>query len=164
MTGMTQPTVAPVQKSITVRADPARAFKVFTEDFDSWWPREHHIGNSPLKRAVIESKVGGRCYNEQQDGTDCDWGQILVWDPPHRFVLAWKITPDWKYQPDLALSSEIEVTFTAVAGGTRVDLEHRHFERQGPGAAQMRAGVDSPNGWGALMQLYADRVQRESED
>jgi uncharacterized protein YndB with AHSA1/START domain len=154
--------VAPVRKSITVRASVERAFKVFTEDFDSWWPRGHHIGSSPMTRGVIEPRVGGRCYSEQQDGTECDWGQILVWDPPHRFVWAWQITADWKYQPDLAQSSEVEVRFTAVPGGTRVDLEHRHLERHGAGAAQMRAGIDSPNGWGDLMRIYGERVERES--
>ena len=78
----------PVRKSITVRANADHAFRVFTEGFDSWWPRGHHIGKSPLKKAIIEGKAGGRCYSEQMDGTECDWGRILVWDPPRRFVMA----------------------------------------------------------------------------
>src|SRR5262249_21719337 len=147
--------VAPVRKSVTVRTTPEKAFNVFTSGFDTWWPRSHHIGSSPMKKAIIEAKAGGRCYTEQVDGTDCPWGQVLVWEPPTRVVIAWQISPEWKYEPDLAKSSEVEITFTAEAGGTtRVDLEHRHFERHGGGAAAMAAGVDSPNGWGSLLQLY----------
>src|SRR3954469_23411919 len=130
----------PVRKSITVNATPEEAFRVFTEDFDSWWPRSHHIGKPPMTKALIETRAGGRCYTEQEDGTECDWGSILAWDPPRRFVMAWQITRAWRYEPDTAKSGEVEVTFTALAsGGTRVDLEHRFFARHGVGGATMRA-------------------------
>ena len=104
----------PVRKSITVNASVEHAFHVYTAGFDSWWPREHHIGKSPMKRAIIEGAAGGRCYSEQVDGTECDWGRILVWDPPHRFVMAWQISPSWQYEPDLAKASEVDVRFTAL--------------------------------------------------
>lgn len=156
-----QPTVAPVRKSITVKATPERAFRVFTEGFDSWWPRSHHIGKSPMKRAIVESRVGGRCYTEQEDGTECDWGTVLAWDPPRRLVMAWQITHEWGYEPDLGRSSEVEIRFTSLAdGSTRVDLEHRHFERHGAGGPSMRLSVDSPNGWGDLLVLYAARASQ----
>ena len=163
MTSSTDHSVAaPVRKSITVNASAARAFRVFTADFDSWWPRTHHIGASPMKKAIIEGKVGGRCYSEQEEGTECDWGKVLVWDPPHRFVLAWQITHDWGYQPDLAQSSEVEIRFTPTdEGGTRVDLEHRHFERHAAGAVSMRTAVDSPGGWGSLLEMFAARVANQ---
>lgn len=153
--------VLPVHKSITVKASVERAFQVYTEGFDTWWPRGHHIGEAPLETAVIEPWVNGRCYGRSIDGTECPWGKILVWEPPHRFVMAWQITPEWKHQPDLAQSSEVDVRFTAEPGGvTRVDLEHRHFHRHGAGAAAMRAGVDSDQGWGGLLQLFAERAER----
>lgn len=163
MTTVEQGPVTPVLKVISVKATVERAFDVFTRGFDSWWPREHHIGKSPLKRAVIEGKAGGRCYSEQVDGTDCPWGSVLVWHPPSRVVIAWQITPQWQYEPDLEKSSEVEITFTPEAGGTtRVQLEHRHFERHGAGAAAMKAGVDSPNGWGGLMVLYARKLEERN--
>jgi uncharacterized protein YndB with AHSA1/START domain len=158
MTGTTEQAV--VRKTMTVKASVEHAFSVFTDAYDSWWPRSHHIGKSPMKEAIIEPRVGGRCYTTQVDGTECDWGQILEWDPPHRFVLAWQITHEWGYQPDLAKSSEVEIRFTPVVGGTRVDLEHRHFERMGPGGDAMRIGVDSPNGWGDLLKLFAARAEK----
>ena len=159
MTDVVQ-TTAPVRKSVTIRTSAERAFSVFTEGFDTWWPRSHHIGSSPITRAVIEGRVGGRWYSQQEDGANCPWGTVLVWEPPRRFVFAWQITPDWKYEPDLARSSEVELRFTPVGdGSTRVDLEHRHFERHGDGAEQMKTGVDGPQGWGALMQLFAQKAE-----
>lgn len=158
---VSQTTDVPVKKSITVKAPAERAFQVFTEGFDTWWPRSHHIGQSPLERAVIETRAGGRCYGRSIDGTECPWGTVLVWEPPHRFVLAWQINPEWQYEPDLAKSSEVEIRFTPESdGSTRVDVEHRHFFRHGAGADSMRAGVDAPNGWSGLLQLFKDRVER----
>ncbi len=152
-----------VKKSITVNASVEHAFEVFTAGYDTWWPRTHHIGKSPMKEAIIETRVGGRCYTKQVDGTECDWGQILEWDPPHRFVLAWQITHEWGYQPDLAKSSEVEVRFTPQAGGgTRVDLEHRHFERMGPAGPTMRVSVDGQGGWGTLLELFKARAEQSN--
>jgi len=161
MTSVESGRVTPVRKTISVKVPAERAFEVFTAGFDTWWPRSHHIGKSPMRTAIVEGKAGGRCYSQQEDGTDCDWGRVLVWEPPTRVVLAWQITPDWQYQPDIAKSSEVEITFTPEAGGTtRVDLEHRHFERHGSGAAAMKAGVDSPNGWGGLLRQYAEVAEK----
>jgi uncharacterized protein YndB with AHSA1/START domain len=159
---MTEPQTVPlpVRKTIRVRASRERAFEVFTSGFDDWWPRSHHIGTAPMKRAVIEGFAGGRCYSEQTDGTECDWGTVLVWEPPARLVFAWQIRPGWQYEADLAKSSEVEVRFTAEPDGTtRVDLAHRHFERHGPGNLEMREAVDSQNGWGDLLRLYAERIE-----
>jgi len=155
-------TDVPVRKSILVKAGPERAFRVFTDGIDDWWPRTHHIGKSPMRRTVIEPRAGGRCHTEQVDGTECAWGTVLAWEPPRRLVMAWQITAEWSFEPDLAKSSEVEVRFTPEAGGmTRVDLEHRHFGRHGAGADAMRATVSSPNGWGALLQFFAACVDRE---
>jgi len=150
-----------VRKTIRVRADVAHAFDVFTTGIDRWWPRSHHIGQSPMTRIIVEPRAGGRCYSEQEDGTDCDWGTVLVWAPPHRVVLAWQITSEWRFEPELARSSEVEVRFTPEGDGmTRVDLEHRHLERHGAGADKMRAGVDAPGGWGGLLELFAAEADR----
>lgn len=155
--------IEPVCKSVTVKASPNRAFEVFTTGVDTWWPREHHIGRSPIKTTIIEGRPGGRCYSEQIDGTECDWGQILVWDPPRRFIMAWQVTPAWQYQPDLSQSSEVEVRFTPEPDGfTRVDLEHRHFERHGEGVQAMRDSIDAPMGWNGLLQLFRAQAEKES--
>jgi uncharacterized protein YndB with AHSA1/START domain len=152
-----------VRRSVTVKTTPQHAFEVFTADFDSWWPRSHHIGKSPMKRAIIESRLGGRCYSEQADGTDCDWGEITAWEPPRRFVMAWKINLAWQYEPDLAKSSEVEIQFIPLPdGSTRVDLEHRHFERAGEGWEKMRDGVAAAGGWGTLLELFAVQATKST--
>jgi len=161
MKTMDQTTDRSVRKSITVKAGLEHAFQVFTEGFDTWWPRTHHIGKVPMKKAIMEGRVGGRCYTEQTDGTECDWGQILVWEPPRRFVMAWQITHAWGYEPDLAKSSEVEVRFTPEGRGvTRIVLEHRGFDRQGAGGEAMRIAVESPNGWGGILQLFVAQVEK----
>jgi uncharacterized protein YndB with AHSA1/START domain len=154
-------TIAPVQKSVVVRANAEHAFKVFTEGFDTWWPRSHHIGSAPMRRAVIEGFVGGRCYSEQVDGADCPWGEVTVWEPPRRLVFAWLISPDWKYQPDKSRASEVEVSFTPLGDGTtRVDLEHRGFERMGVAGEAMRTGVGGDGGWGGLLAIFQTTAEQ----
>jgi uncharacterized protein YndB with AHSA1/START domain len=155
-------TEASVRKSVTVKASVERAFQVFTEGWDTWWPKSHNIGKSPLKKSIIEGFVGGRCYGELEDGSDCPWGEIVAWEPPHRLVMAWKISPQWQYEPDVAKSSEVEVRFTPEPdGSTRVDLEHRHFERMGEGWENIRQQVDSDKmGWSDLLAMYAAQVGR----
>lgn len=152
---------APVRKSVTVKTNVERAFRVFTAGFDTWWPRTHHIGKSPMTKAIIEPVAGGRCYSAQQDGTDCQWGTVMAWEPPHRLVIAWQITPEWGFEPDLAKASEVEIRFTPEPdGATRVDLEHRHFERMGQGGASMRTSVDGGMGWGDLLRLFAGEAAK----
>lgn len=150
----------PVRKSVRVRASADRAFRVFTEQMDSWWPRTHHIGSSPMKRVVLEGKRGGVVYTDQEDGTPCPWGTVLVWDPPRRFVMAWQVSPEWQYEPDLAKCSEVEVQFTPADDGTTlVELEHRGLQRHGGACANMREMVNSEGGWGSLLTLFSQKAE-----
>ena len=160
MTSVIDATDAPVRKTISVKATAEHAFHVFTEGFDTWWPRSHSIGQSPLEKAIIETKVGGRCYQRSVDGTECDWARVLVWEPPRRFVLAWQLNGEWQFEPDLAKASEVEICFTPESdGSTRVDLEHRHIARHGVTASLLRTGVDSPEGWSGLLQMFAEHAE-----
>lgn len=149
---------AAIRKTLTVRATTQKAFSVFTEGFDRWWPRSHTIAKSPLKRAVIEPRQGGRWYGLAEDGTEADWGDVLAWEPPERLLLAWRINGQWTYDPKLL--TEIEVRFTALDGGeTRVDFEHRGLERMGEGAEATRAAMESPSGWGGLLEGFKQIVE-----
>jgi len=145
-----------VRKSVTVKASLDHAFKVFTDGFDTWWPRGHHIGKKPLQKAVIEGRAGGRCFGLEADGLECQWGTVTAWEPPRRLVIAWQIDPSWQFDPDLSHASEVDVRFTDEGGGmTRVDLEHRHLERHGAEFEKIRVGVAGPGGWSGLLQLFA---------
>jgi len=152
--------VEPVRKHVVIEAPQAHVFNVFTRDIDKWWPREHHIGKSPLKQAILEPRDGGRWYAISEDGSECDTGKVLSWDPPNRVVLAWQITADWQYDPDFV--TEVEVTFTAEGPRTtRVDLEHRNLARYGLKAEELRKGIDAPTGWGLIFANFA-RVATET--
>jgi uncharacterized protein YndB with AHSA1/START domain len=150
---------APVRKSVTVKADAARAFEVFTGRIGRWWPRSHRIGSSPQKDVVLEPRPGGRWYEIGEDGSQCNWGKVLAWEPPARVLLAWQIGADWKYDADLI--TEVEVTFTPLAAGeTRVDLEHRNLERFGEKVEDVRSRIDSPNGWTGILKIYAEMAEK----
>ena len=145
---------APVRKSVRVNAPPRRAFEVFTVGIGRWWPKSHHIGASDLDTLVIEPRNGGRWFERGVDGVECEVGKVLVWEPPSRLVLNWQLTPDWKY--DANLVTEVEVRFLPDGtNATRVELEHRNLERFGPRADAMREQIDAPEGWGGLLQLFA---------
>jgi uncharacterized protein YndB with AHSA1/START domain len=146
--------VVPVRKSILVNAAQAHAFDVFAKRFDAWWPREHHIGKPAMKEAVIEPRAGGRWYEKGEDGSECDWGRVLAWEPPNRLVLSW--TVNGKFQTDETVESEVEVRFIAESErATRVELEHRIAAED---AQTLREAVDSPRGWGSLLEIYAKKA------
>lgn len=154
----TQIRPAPVRKSIFVDAPQPLAFEVFTSGIGRWWPKSHTIGNAELDRPVIEPRAGGRWYQLGLDGSECEVGKVDVWDPPSRLVLIWQLTAQFTFDPDLV--TEVEVRFTPEGSGTRVDLEHRHLERLGETAEQLRFAIDSPGGWGGLLALYAEEAAR----
>jgi uncharacterized protein YndB with AHSA1/START domain len=145
-------TIAPVRKSIRVNASQARAFEVFTTGLGRWWPRHHGIGKTPMKSAMMETRLGGHWYELAEDGTRTDVGKIVVWEPPQRFVMTWDINSQWK--PDAAISSEVEVNFISEgADATRVELEHRKFEQMGAEAGEsMRKDVDG--GWPGMLERF----------
>jgi uncharacterized protein YndB with AHSA1/START domain len=144
-----------VRHSIVVDAPRDRAFAVFTEGMTSWWPLDSHtIGAKPAVRAVVEPHAGGRWFERADDGTECDWGRVLEWDPPRRVVLAWEISCDWRHDADV--HTEVEVRFLAEDGRrTRVELEHRGLEAYAERAAEMRGIFDSDGGWRGLLGRFA---------
>jgi uncharacterized protein YndB with AHSA1/START domain len=151
-------TIAPVLKSLRVNTGQARAFEVFTAGLDRWWPKSHHIGASEAKTVAIEPRVGGRWYELGEDGTETTVGHILVWEPPHRFAFSWEISGDFKSDP--SLGSEVEVRFIAEGEETtRVELEHRLFERMGAeGGTKMHDAVD--RGWLSIVALFKAEAEK----
>lgn len=150
----TQIRPAPVRKNVFVAVAPDHAFDTFANGIGRWWPKSHHTGSTDLDVPVIEPRSGGRWYERAVDGSEREVGKVLAWEPPARLLLAWQLRPDFTYDPDLV--TEVEVTFTAEGEGTRVNLEHRNLERLGDDADTLRERIDSPNGWGLLLQLYSE--------
>lgn len=149
---------APIRLSVSVPAAPDRAFVAFTREMTAWWPLgTHSICEDVAAEVVFEERRGGRVYERSPQGRDENWAEVLVWEPPHRLVLA------WRPNPAPGPKTEVEVTFTAEADGTRVDLEHRAWERFGTEAEDQRAGYASASGWESVLGNYVDRFHRASE-
>ena len=95
---------------------------------------------------------------------------MLAWEPPHRVTFSWHLgpghdKPDWKFDPDVAKASEVEIRFTAEAPGTTlVELEHSKLERHGQGYEQLRALFDGPGAWGDILALYAKATNGDHSD
>lgn len=157
---MTQPVdTAVVRRTITVTASQQHAFEVFTVQFGTWWPKEFSIGEADMADFVVEPKVGGRWYEVGVDGKECDTGRVTAFEPPDRLTLAWHLNENYQYDPDPAHASEVEVRFIAEGPTqTRVELEHRGFERHGAGADAVHGSVDSPNGWTYCLELFAKQA------
>ena len=146
---------ASVRKEVTLEVDRRHAFEVFTSEFGQWWPLlSHHVGRASPDIAIIEPFVNGRWFERAMDGSECDWGRVLVWDPPNRLVLTWCIDSRWQF--DGSLATKVIVDFIAeTAQRTRVVLEHRHLDRYGAHADKMRGVFDSDGGWTGILRRYA---------
>lgn len=137
-----------IEQTIEVSVGPERAFRVWTERIDLWWPKEgHSIGGHVETRMAFEGREGGRFVERTPDGREVEWGKILVWDPPSRLVHTWELGTDERGP------AEVEVTFVEIdAETTRVSVEHR--------AASMapelwtKLAKDFSRGWGDVLQAF----------
>src|SRR4051794_13429225 len=132
---------APIKQSIVVEAPIERAFKVFTEDFGSFKPREHNLLSVPIAETVFEPRVGGHIYDRGVDGSECRWARVLAFEPPNRVLLSWDISPRWQIETDPERTSEVEVRFVAEGPDrTRRSLEHRNLDRHAHRWGGLRSG------------------------
>jgi uncharacterized protein YndB with AHSA1/START domain len=138
-----------VHKSLVVRCGLERAFEVFTREIGTWWPKHtHSIGHEQIVEIVFEEQVGGRVFERLDNGTEGEWGRVLTWEPPERFVMS------WYPGKDASQATELEVRFAPEADGTRVELEHRGWEIFAETGAEIRNNYDS--GWGEVLGHYTD--------
>jgi uncharacterized protein YndB with AHSA1/START domain len=148
--------VEPITRTVTVHGSVETAFRVFTERMGTWWPLETHsiaVDQGLEQRAEtlrVDARQGGRIEEVLEDGSTRGWGGIDVWEPPSRVVLSWK--PNDLPTPP----TEVEVRFTAAGNGTRVDLEHRGWERLGEAAERIHPLYSSENGWTMVLGRYAN--------
>ncbi|MGH9222403.1 MAG: SRPBCC family protein [Acidimicrobiales bacterium] len=155
----TQAQDSSVRTDIVVNAPVERAFKLFTEQFDRIKPREHNMLGVDIAESTFEPRVGGRVYDRGIDGSECQWGRVVAYEPPGRIVFTWDISPVWQIETDLDKASEVEVRFIADGPArTRVELEHRHLDRHGDGWEGTREGVGGDQGWPLYLQRFAAAV------
>jgi uncharacterized protein YndB with AHSA1/START domain len=150
-----------VRQQIVVEVSAERAFQVFTEQFDQIKPREHNMMDVPIVETVFERYVGGAVFDRGEDGSECRWARVLVFEPPERLVISWDITPQWQIETDPDRTSEVEVRFIAEGPKlTRVQLEHRHLDRHGTDWESERDSVSGDGGWLLYLQRFVDVVAR----
>jgi uncharacterized protein YndB with AHSA1/START domain len=151
-----------LRKTVVVAAPREVAFRVFTQGMTAWWPlATHKIGKAPAVEAMVEPRVGGRWYEKGDDGSECDWGRVLAWDPPAGLSLDWQIDGQWQY--DASFHTEVVVRFVAEdPRRTRVELEHRNLDRFGAYRDQIVAAFDSPGGWQGLLEAFAAQAAAAS--
>ena len=153
---MTEIDTATIRWEIVVQAPIERAFAVFTERFGDFKPREHNLLASPIAETVFEPRVGGNIVDRAEDGSECRWARILAFDPPDRVVFSWDISPQWRIETDPEQTSEVEVRFVAEGPDrTRLELEHRHIDRHGPGWESVAEGIGGDQGWPLYLSRFA---------
>lgn len=141
--------LAPVVKTRTVPLPVDRAFTLFTEGIQSWWPLATHSiaagegGDTEAVTLRFEGRVGGRVVEVGADGRECAWADVMAWQPPDRLVLSWHPNRD----PEAA--TVLEVRFTPHPQGTEVHLEHRGWEELGESGPSVRERYDT--GWDIVL-------------
>lgn len=144
---MSTMTTEAIRKTVLVDFTPVEAFELFTARIASWWPvGTHSYAGDAVKDVVLEPKVGGRLYEVTDDGEQ-DWGRVLEWDPPHRFLLDWQIGE--------ARGTEVEVRFSPEGPGSRVELEHRGFSSGDP--RERYAG-----GWDVVLAPFVETASKKA--
>jgi uncharacterized protein YndB with AHSA1/START domain len=151
-----------VHLQIVVKAPVERAFRVFTEEFDRIKPREHNLLRVEIAETIFEPRVGGHVYDRGVDGSECRWARVLVYEPPHRLVISWDISPQWQIETNPEHTSEVEIHFVAEGSNrTRVELEHRNLDRHGQGWQAERDAVRNEGGWPLYFQRFGALLKAE---
>jgi uncharacterized protein YndB with AHSA1/START domain len=143
---------APIELSFEVACEPAEAFAVWTGRFSTWWPDDHTVTGEPA-RVVLEPDVGGRIFEQGPDGTAYEWGEITAWDPPSRLCYLWHL------RRDRSDATEVEIRFLPQGTGTRVEIEHRGWERLGADGPDWRER--NLGGWATLLPHYLASIDSE---
>jgi uncharacterized protein YndB with AHSA1/START domain len=138
-----------IRKSVEVDAPVETAFRVFTEQAGSWWPlATKSVGQDEAVDLVFEPRAGGRVYERVRSGQEHDWGEILAWEPPGRLVFT------WHPGRGAETSQEVEVRFAPSGEGTRLELEHRGWDRLVATADEIPEHYDS--GWDEVLSRFAE--------
>jgi uncharacterized protein YndB with AHSA1/START domain len=144
--------IEPIRLSFEVACPPDRAFDVWTADIDRWWPADHTVTGTDDLLIVLEPRAGGRIFERTPGGIEHDWGEVTIWEPPARFGYLWHL------RRDRADATEVEITFVAAdERRTRVEIEHRGWERLGAIAEEQRDR--NRGGWATLLPQFVEAAQ-----
>jgi uncharacterized protein YndB with AHSA1/START domain len=143
----TEAGLAPIHLDFEVDCSQRHAFAIWAERTSLWWPSSHTVTAEPGLEVVFEPHPGGRIFERTRAGDEHDWGRIEAWDPPRRLAYTWHLNQD------RADATDVEITFTPLDGGrTRVDIDHRGWERLGAAGPGLRARNTA--GWAGVLPHY----------
>jgi uncharacterized protein YndB with AHSA1/START domain len=146
---------APLRISFDVACSAEHAFRVWTSRIGTWWPPGHTVTGQADLAIVLQGGVGGRIYERTAEGVEHDWGEVTVWTPPTRLAYLWHL------RQDRAEATEVEIRFLAQgAATTRIEIEHRGWERLGSAAQEARDRNGA--GWQALLPHFRAAVTQSS--
>ena len=141
----------PLTYTFEVACSTRHAFDVWTSKIDAWWPTNHTYSGEPDATVFLERRIGGRIFERTADGTEHEWGEVTVWQPPARLAYRWYLGRG------PADATEVEIRFVAQgAGATRVEIEHRGWERLGSAAEQWRDR--NQGGWASLLPHFITAI------
>lgn len=147
-----------IKQSLIIPIPVHKAFQYFTNELNSWWPKEYTWSGEVLEKIAIEPRENGRCYERGPHGFECDWGRVLTWDPPYRILFTWQISPNRVPEPNPEKVSEIEVLFKEEKNKTNITFIHRDFEKHGENAESYKQLLESPQGWPFILNKYKEQV------
>jgi uncharacterized protein YndB with AHSA1/START domain len=143
--------IEPLRLAFGVRCSPEHAFMTWTERIAAWWPADHTASGEPNLHVVLEGRVGGRIFERTSEGTEHDWGELIAWDPPHRLAYSWHL------RRDRADATEVEIRFSPDGERTRVEIEHRGWERLGAEGQDWRDR--NLGGWSTLLPHFIQAAE-----
>ena len=140
-----------ITKSVTVHCNLATAFRIWTEQIDLWWPKSHSISGNANTEVIFETKVYGRFFERLPDGTEHDFGRVLVYEPPYRLIYHWYIGSS-QQEP-----TRVEIRFSETNHNqTRIDIEHRGPEYIGDLWPTRAARFNI--GWDVVLRNFASSI------
>jgi uncharacterized protein YndB with AHSA1/START domain len=146
--------IEPIRLTFDVACPQDHAFDLWTADIDRWWPADHTVTGTADLTVVLEPRVGGRIFERTPSGIEHDWGEVTIWDPPHRLAYLWHL------RRDRADATEVEIRFLGLDDGrTRVQIEHRGWEVLGAEAESWRDR--NSGGWSSLLPWYVAAAEAE---
>ena len=141
--------IEPIRLAFEVECGVEHAFATWTERTSTWWPASHTVSGATDLQISFEPRVGGRIYERAPGGDEHDWGEITAWEPPRRLGYLWHL------RADRADATDVEITFVPVADGrTRVEIEHRGWERLGSIGEERRDR--NRGGWAGLLPHFVE--------
>jgi len=141
----------PLRFSVEVGCPVAHAFTVWTAGIGTWWPADHTVTGSPDLRVFLEGRAGGRIYERTVDGTEHDWGEVTVWEPPSRLDYLWFL------RADRSDATDVGIRFVPVGqDATRVEITHSGWERLGARGDAWRDR--NHQGWATLLPHYVNAI------